>query len=218
MTDGIHDMGGMDGFGAVVEPGSDAVFHAAWEERAFALNLITGSERLRHNNGRATREEMDPLHYLAASYYERWLSSTERGLVEAGTISSAEIDAWVERLRAGEAAPTLADGAMADRAVAVLVATAVLPVPEAPAHAVGDRVRVRRTRPRGHTRSPRYLRGVGGVVERVQCVDRLPDPGPRRDEPVYAVRFRSEDVFGEGDEPGFTILADMWESYLEADA
>ena len=218
MTEGIHDMAGMDGFGAVVVGGSDEVFHASWEPRVFALNLITGSERLRHDNGRATREEMDPVHYLAASYYERWLYSIERGLVEAGTVTTAEVDAWAERLRKGEVAAMTTDAAMAERSVARLVERHVRPAPPAPRYGTGDPVRVRRMRPRGHTRAPRYLRGAAGIVERVQCVDRLPDEGPRVDETVYAVRFRSEDVFGASDEPAFAIVADMWESYLEANA
>src|SRR5213080_1830620 len=45
-TDGIHDMGGMHGFGPVVVPGSDAVYHEDWEPRVFALSLLIGIEKL----------------------------------------------------------------------------------------------------------------------------------------------------------------------------
>jgi hypothetical protein len=34
-------------------------------------------------------------------------------------------------------------------------------------------------------------------------------------EPVYSVAFRSQDLWGESDEPPWTILLDLWESYLE---
>ena len=56
-----------------------------------------------------------------------------------------------------------------------------------------------------------------GVVERVQGVDAFPDIGPYQgpDEPVYAVAFRSEDLFGAGDERTWTVLLDLYESYLE---
>ena len=34
-------------------------------------------------------------------------------------------------------------------------------------------------------------------------------------EAVYAVRFRSDDLFGRGEEPPYRVLVDLWESYLE---
>ncbi len=36
--DGIHDMGGMDGFGRVVPEPGEPVFHADWEGRVMAMN------------------------------------------------------------------------------------------------------------------------------------------------------------------------------------
>ena len=36
---GIHDMGGMDGFGPVEAEEDEPVFHDAWEGRVFALFL-----------------------------------------------------------------------------------------------------------------------------------------------------------------------------------
>jgi nitrile hydratase len=59
--DGVHDLGGMHGFGAVVVPGGEAVFHDPWEPRVFALYLLTGIEGLGGGpGGRATRERMRP--------------------------------------------------------------------------------------------------------------------------------------------------------------
>src|SRR5580765_6930077 len=101
-VDGVHDMGGMQGFGPVVVPGADEPYHHEWESRILALNVITGFERLRVSNGRADREEMDPAEYLAAGYFDRWEWSVERGLLEHGTIAPGEIEAMIERLRAGE--------------------------------------------------------------------------------------------------------------------
>ncbi len=69
--DGIHDLGGMHGFGTVVVPGGDAPYHQRWEARVFALDALVGLEGLGGGpGGRATREQMDPAHYLSASYYE----------------------------------------------------------------------------------------------------------------------------------------------------
>jgi nitrile hydratase len=86
-----------------------------------------------------------------------------------------------------------------------------LPAAVNPRFAVGDRVRVQRMRPPGHNRSPRYLRGVEGVVQRVQCNDVRPGAGA---EPVYLVSFDAVDVWGDDADKG-AVYADMWEGYLE---
>src|SRR5207245_1834947 len=104
-TDGIHDMGGMHGFGAVVVPGSDATYHEGWEPRVFALSLLIGIEKLGQGSRRAIREEMQPDDYLRATYYERWLWSAEQSLLRKGTIADGEVGGWGERLRSGGEAP-----------------------------------------------------------------------------------------------------------------
>jgi hypothetical protein len=40
--DGIHDMGGMHGFGKVEPEPNEPVFHSAWEGRCLALNRAMG--------------------------------------------------------------------------------------------------------------------------------------------------------------------------------
>ena len=72
-------------------------------------------------------------------------------------------------------------------------------------------------RPGGHTRCPRYVRGATGVVEAVRGLDAFPDIGPYAgpDEPVYAVAFASDDLFGPSSEGRWTVILDLFESYLE---
>jgi len=118
--------------------------------------------------------------------------------------------------------PRRADPELTERVLAVQRSGHPLPAAVSPRFAPGERVRVRRMRPEGHTRCPRYVRGAAGVVERVHGDDLLPDASARgRDEPVeavYAVSFRSEDLFGAGEEPSFRVLVDLSESYLEEPA
>ena len=210
-------MGGMHGFGAVVTPGSDRVADHPWELRVFAISTLVGLERLGEGSGRAIREEMDPAAYLAAGYYERWLWSTEQRLLRRGTIDLEEIDAWVARLRSGEPAPRREDPAAAARVVAATDEEPGLGVAETTRFAPGDRVRVRRMRPSGHTRCPRYVRGAVGAVAAVRGSDALPDIGPYEGpaEPVYSVSFVSDDLFGPADEGCWTVSLDLFESYLE---
>ncbi len=69
-----------------------------------------------------------------------------------------------------------------------------------PIFSPGDRVRVRSGAPLGHVRTPWYIRGHAGVVERV-C-GAFPNPeelAQQRDglpvQPLYRVRFLQKDVW-----------------------
>jgi nitrile hydratase subunit beta len=124
------------------------------------------------------------------------------------------------RLAVSEAPPTADDPKLAAEAVAQLrEGSPPMGIAANPRFAPGDHVRVRRIHPDGHTRCPRYVRGAVGVVERVQGTDRLPDKAayglPTEPEPVYAVAFASQDLWGESDEPPWTVLLDLFETYLE---
>ena len=210
-------MGGMHGFGPVVVPGCEHVCEEPWEARTFAMSTIVGIEGIGHGGGRPIREEMSPEHYLRASYYERWLWSTEQRLLRKGTIAPGEVDDWVDRLLAGEPVPRRIDPAQAARDRAATSEVSPLGEARETRFALGDRVRVRRWRHAGHTRCPRYIRGVEGEVTAVRGTARLPDIGPYQGpvEPVYSVSFRSGDVFGPSDEPGWTLWLDLTETYLE---
>src|SRR5437763_16418740 len=114
-------MGGMHGFGRVVEPGDELVYHERWEPRVFAIQMLIGLEGLGAGpGGRAVREEMEPAAYLAASYYERWLFSAERLLERKGTIAPGEIERMIERLETAGPGAVHHDSSMADRALAEL--------------------------------------------------------------------------------------------------
>jgi nitrile hydratase len=219
--DGVHDMGGMHGFGRVVQPGGELPYHERWEPRVFAIHLLLGLERLGAGpGGRAVREEMDPAHYLAASYYERWLYSAEQRLLRRRTIAPGDVEGMLERLMSGEAMPQHRDAAMAERMLESLrTRTPMDPPPEEARFDTGQRVRVKRMHPPGHTRCPRYVRGAVGVVEAVRGADRLPDRAVYGEkvagEPVYSVAFSSEELWGPSDESAWTVSLDLWDSYLE---
>jgi nitrile hydratase len=218
--DGVHDMGGMHGFGQVRAPGGEEVFHAGWEPRVFALMIIAGLEGLGGGpGGRATREEMPPDEYLAAGYYERWLWSAERRLERKGTIAPGDVERMMRRLADGQDVPRHEDAAIRDRAIADQTTRYPMADVESARFEPGDRVRVRRMRPPGHTRCPRYARGAAGQVHAVRGADALPDRATYGEkvapEPVYSVALSSVDLWGASDEPPFTVLLDLWESYLE---
>ena len=90
---GVHDLGGMHGFGPVEPEPNEPVFHAGWERRAFALNLAMGAwRRWNRDMSRFAREQMPAHEYLATSYYEHWLWGLERLLVQHGFLAPGELE------------------------------------------------------------------------------------------------------------------------------
>ena len=113
---GVHDMGGMHGFGPIDPERNGEPFHEAWEKRVAALNGAIGVHRLWNiDEFRHGIERMDPALYLRAGYYERWLASIETNLIERGVLTREEIDARTEGFRADPAAamPRREDPALA---------------------------------------------------------------------------------------------------------
>jgi nitrile hydratase len=207
--DGIHDLGGMSGFGRVeVEP-NEPVFHKPWERRVFGLNAV-GIVVLRAYNVDEYRhaiERMEARHYLAASYYERVLTGVATLLVEKGVVTHGELEA-----RAGGVFP-LSRSAASPRAADVAQRVG-------PRFAVGEEVVVRTMHPVGHTRVPRYVRGKRGVIVHVAPPFSFPDAAahglPQRSEPTYHVRFGARELWADAAENNATVVVDLWESYLGA--
>ena len=206
--DGIHDLGGMRGFGAVEVERDEPTFHERWEAHAYALNVL-GLVVLRAYNVHEYRhavERIDPRHYLTASYYERWLTGVATLLVEKGVVTREELEA-----RAGGRFPLSRPAAAveADDARARAVAR----------FAAGDAVVVRDVHPAGHTRVPRYVRGKRGIVVRVAPSFVFPDVAGHglraHQEHTYHVEFVARDLWSDAGHAD-TVVVDLWESYLEA--
>lgn len=206
--DGIHDLGGMSGFGPVeVEP-DEPVFHEPWEALAFALNAL-GIVALGAYNADEYRhavERMDPAAYLSATYYERTLTGVATLLVEKGVVSREELEA-----RAGGPFPL--SRPVAARPTADLAAQPVA------RYGVGDAVLVRDIHPAGHTRVPRYVRGKRGVVVHVAPAFSFPDASahglPPRREHTYHVEFDAAALWPDAAASRATVVVDLWDSYLE---
>jgi hypothetical protein len=87
--------------------------------------------------------------------------------------------------------------------------------------AVGERVKVRSLFPPGHLRTPHYIRGKAGVIERV--LDEFPNPEAcaygRKDQPgqrLYRVRFLQREVWPDyGGAPGDTLDVEIYQHWLE---
>lgn len=217
---GIHDMGGIHGFGPVIAESDEPPFHAEWERRAFAVTLAAGAlGKWNLDQSRFSREDTPPADYLSRSYYEMWAVGLERLLVEKGVVTAEEIDAAI----AGESFERVTDPPlMADRVAQSMArgGTARVDVDVDAKFSAGQRVRVITAAQPGHTRSPRYVSGRVGVIDRDHGVFIFPDTNahPTNPDPdpqhVYAVRFEASELWG-ADSQGGAVYVDLWDAYLE---
>ncbi len=201
--DGIHDLGGRQGFGRVRHTLKAETFHESWEKRVNALySLAVKLGIFNMDEYRYAIERMEPRHYLSASYYERSLTSLATLCVEKGILTKEELER-----RAQGAYP--------------------LSMPSAPGRSnvatreklkIGDKVRVRTEHIPGHVRAPGYIRGKTGVVVGISPAYPFPDAHAHgihaEDEPTYDVRFNAEELWPNSADPA-QVHVGVFESYLE---
>src|SRR5262249_34393858 len=105
LMDGVHDMGGMDGFGKVEPEPNEPVFHAPWEGRVLAMQRAMGyAGAWQIDMSRFAQERLPPRVYLAVSYYQRWALAMEKNVVERGYAQPDELAAG-HALRPGRTLP-----------------------------------------------------------------------------------------------------------------
>src|SRR5215213_706790 len=91
--DGMHDLGGRQGFGPIRHSPKASVFHAPWERRVNALlALAVKHGLLNRDEYRHAIERMEPRHYLSAGYYERSLTGLLSLCVEKGVVPREELE------------------------------------------------------------------------------------------------------------------------------
>jgi nitrile hydratase len=221
---GVHDLGGMDGFGPVVRERNEPVFHADWERQVFGMMLATmGQGFYNIDEIRHAIERMSPAHYLGSTYYEHWLAGLERILAEKGRITPAEIEARLRGLAEASEPPPLPERSnpvLAEGLAQAVYAGAPASRGEGkPRHRAGAAVRVLKMSPSGHTRCPRYVRGMRGTVEHVHEKFIFPDAHAHgrgeRPEVLYTVGFEATELWGKDAEGRGRVYVDLWESYLE---
>lgn len=215
---GVHDMGGMHGFGPIEREHDEPVFHYRWEARTFALRQACGAlGKWNIDMSRHANERIPPAEYLAATYFERWLAGLELLLLESGLVTPSE-------LASGKSAAPAPPGLVPFPPEMVEPAVRAgrnyrVDAPVAAGFAVGARVVARNINPAGATRLPRYARGKRGVVERDHGVFIFPDAnaagaGPKPQH-LYSVQFPARELWGPDAAFDGRVHLDLWEDYLE---
>ena len=190
---GVHDLGGMQGFGPVeAEPETtEPVFHAEWEKTVSGMVSVLGRKGLWSlDRFRRMIETQRPVDYLQHSYYENWFAALERLIADFGLLdeSAPATEEWN---------PLFASS-------------------EVPRYQAGDHVRAVNRHPVAHTRSPRYARGRRGVIVRHCGAEPLPELAAENicaAQHVYCVRFEAAELWGTATRDA--VYLELWEEYLE---
>ncbi len=221
---GVHDLGGMQGFGPVEREENEPTFHADWEAVVLAIQhagrqgLLFNIDEFRHGI-----ERMAPAHYLRATYYEKWLEGITRVLIEKGVLDPQEL---IARRAFFERAARRAGRRGAARAAAVAG-----PLPAGvddglhPRHRGHPAFRAGRGRPhagdapaRPHAAAAlraRQARRRSTAATASTCSPTRNAHGRGEEpQPLYSVRFDARELWGESAEPNQAVHIDLWESYL----
>jgi nitrile hydratase len=215
---GVHDMGGMHGLGAIEYEEDEPAFHESWEGRVYALSrAVRAFGKWSLDADRHAIELLPPVDYFRLTYYERWFARLVQDVVKYGLVTEKEMEDGRPSPGSRKAVPALTSSMSSH------FLSRGLPSSNDPAikarFAVGQRVRARNINPPGHTRLPRYARSKVGTITRDHGVYHFPDTvahgfGEKRQH-VYSVLFAARELWGESASPRDHIHIDMFDDYLE---
>ena len=181
--DGVHDLGGIDGFGPVEREADEPVFHADWERRVFRVNIAAGMA------GRRTAG-------CSATASSAWIQPTtsRRPTTSIGSRCRrlCSVAAWsrhrpTSTRRGGQFLLSRRDRGVPPDRPQLLIALE----PQLRCRRPGARARVAPVW--SHPAAPRYVQGKRGVVVRPDGTFSAPDieahGGASASIPTYSVRF-----------------------------
>ena len=202
---GIHDMGGMDGFTSPERDPSEVVFKSDWERLVFGTYMSLDPP-WSLDEMRFTMESMPAVEYVQAPYFGRWLWSIEKLVAKYGLATEEELENPDGPMSAAEDfQPFVAEGI--DQTIP-------------PRFRVGDDVIVKNEHPTGHTRMPRYVRGCRGTIYIDHGVYALPDNVAHdlgsNQQHCYAVMFTASELWGARANLLDRTYVDLWDDYLDA--
>jgi nitrile hydratase subunit beta len=215
--DGVHDLGGREGFGPILDKDDDKPFHAKWEMRAFGIKQASAaSSSWTIDWFRYCRELVGPVDYLTRPYFDQWFTTLAAQLIDEGYLTLDEVKAGAAAFMPKPTRPP--QTAEAARAAVKDARSFAVRVNDPPRFALGEKVRCRLDGGSGHTRLPGYVRGKAGEIHAHHGGHVLADAsarGEKRGEHLYTVSFASADLWPEAKESRDRVFVDLWESYLE---
>jgi len=216
--DGIHDLGGKQGYGPIEVDFDHVAFHHDWEAREWGIAQSARTPGITIDWWRHCRELILPEDYLCRPYFDSWAQTDFSTYIEAG---------WMTLQDVGNAVAS--SGEIADDPPPALTLQQVLQEDRAHAHRFdaeidaaaafteGQQVITASHGHPGHTRLPQYARGRRGTIHAHHGAHVFPDLSAQGEEihqHCYSVMFSAAELWPEAAGSRDKVYLDLWESYL----
>jgi len=215
--DGVHDLGGKQGFGPIDIDEVEVPFHADWEGRMWAIAQCARSPDWSIDWWRHVRELIDPVDYLSRPYFDSWAQTHIAAFIDSGVLTLDEIVSNQSAAIPANQQPSQ-DNEDIFAAIEAQAYRFDREIEAQPAYQVGDRVFTGQLLPRHHTRLPAYARGKPGVIHAHHGAHVFADASAQGNEiaqHIYSVVFEAGDLWIEAGNRKDRVFIDLWESYLD---
>ena len=216
--DGVHDLGGKEGFGPIDVRERDVPFHYPWEGRMWSIAMLTGSSDWTIDWWRHVRELIEPTDYLTRRYFDQWMQTQTAAMIDSGILTLEDMSSGkVVSARPATSPPMQRSDIV--KMVASFAHDFSRKIDAQPAFVKGDKVRARLMGAKGHTRLPAYARGRIGTIHAHHGAHVFPDASARGEktaEHLYSVAFEAEVLWPEASGRADKVFLDLWESYHES--
>ena len=213
--DGIHDLGGKQGFGAIDVNEPEAAFHHELDGIGWTINQVTRAPGLCIDWWRFIRENTPPVDYLSRPYFDQWAMTQLIALIDNGQISLDELTTGNIKKE------TIQSEIMSKEQVYQATAKAAVrfdrPSEIKPLYTLGDHVTTQNFSASGHTRLPAYAQGKRGEITAYHGAHLYPDDCARGHENIahlYTVCFHSAELWPGDTKENNKIYLDLWEPYF----
>ncbi|MGB0847007.1 MAG: nitrile hydratase subunit beta [Thiolinea sp.] len=213
--DGIHDLGGKQGFGPVKASTADATLDDPVDAFGWTMNQTLRAPGLSIDWWRHIRELTPPVDYLTRPYFDQWVMTQLIAMIDTGAL---ELDEVLNNKPVPVAEPepvmSVEDVLTANREAGKRFDT---DIEDDPRYQIGDSVLMRNASFSGHSRLPNYVLGKAGVITAHHGAHYFPDAcahGDERAEHLYTVEFTATELWPQDDVEKNLIYLDLWESYF----
>lgn len=214
--DGIHDLGGKQGFGAIDVAEPEEPFHAEYEGRMWAITRTARAPDVGIDWWRHIRENIPAEDYLNRSYFDSWAQTEMAAMIDAGVFNMQELLSGVSNTKSVKGPPLLSYGQVIEQS-ASKATKFDRTVQQPPRFAIGDVIETNAVGHVGHTRLPAYARGKTGVIQAHHGAHIFPDAAARGQEMpqhLYTVVFTARELWGQDAPQNDTVSLELWEDYL----
>jgi nitrile hydratase beta subunit len=216
--DGIHDLGGKQGYGPIAVDEDETPFHHDWEAREWGISRCARAPEITIDWWRHCRELIGPEDYLGRPYFDSWAQTDFSTYIEGGWMTVEDIGR-PDALGVGTEddpppALTLQQVLQEDRSHAYRFDAEI---DAEPRFAVGQQIITASHGHAGHTRLPQYARGRRGTIQGCNGAHVFPDlsaGGVEIHQYCYGVMFTADELWAEASDSRDKVFLDLWESYL----